>query len=94
MIDLKLISTGGDMHTGGLSDKPTEKKIDYKHKRSVDAFLKHQNAFNNIAFDKSFPNKSSKKAYKKYLNSFLKLMNIGIFNCKWDFRTSWEYKDE
>jgi|TARA_Y100001937_G_scaffold114486_1_gene164277 hypothetical protein len=94
MIDLKLISTGGDMHTGGLSDKPTEIKIDYKHKRSVDAFLKHQNAFNNIAFDKSFPNKSSKKAYKKYLNSFLKLMNIGIFDCKWDFRTSWEYKDE
>jgi hypothetical protein len=94
MIDLKLISTGGDMHTGGLSDKPTEIKIDYKHKRSVDAFLKHQNAFINIAFDKSFPNKSSKKAYKKYLNSFLKLMNIGIFDCKWDFRTSWEYKDE
>jgi len=94
MIDLKLISTGGDMHTGGLCDKPTEIKIDYKHKRSVDAFLKHQNAFNNIAFDKSFPNKSSKKAYKKYLNSFLKLMNIGIFDCKWDFRTSWEYKDE
>ena len=94
MIDLKLISTGGDMHTGGLSDKPTEIKINYKHKRSVDAFLKHQNAFNNIAFDKSFPNKSSKKAYKKYLNSFLKLMKIGIFDCKWDFRTSWEYKGE
>ena len=94
MIDLKLISTGGDMHTGGLSDKPTEIKIDYKHKRSVDAFLKHQNAFNNIAFDKSFPNKSSKKAYKKYLNSFLKLMKIGIFDCKWDFRTSSEYKGE
>ena len=94
MIDLKLISTGGDMHTGGLSDKPTEIKIDYKHKRSVDAFLKHQNAFNNIAFDKSFPNKSSKKADKKYLNSFLKLMKIGIFDCKWDFRTSWEYKGE
>ena len=94
MIDLKLISTGGDMHTGGLSDKPTEIKIDYKHKRSVDALLKHQNAFNNIAFDKSFPNKSSKKAYKKYLNSFLKLMKIGIFDCKWDFRTSWEYKGE
>ena len=94
MIDLKLISTGGDMHTGGLSDKPTEIKIDYKHKLSIDAFLKHQNAFNNIAFDKSFPNKSSKKAYKKYLNSFLKLMKIGIFDCKWDFRTSWEYKGE
>ena len=27
MIDLKLISTGGDMHTGGLSNKPTEIKI-------------------------------------------------------------------
>ena len=94
MIDLKLISTGGDMHTGGLSDKPTEIKINYKHKRSVDAFLKHKNAFNNIAFDKSFPNKSSKKAYKKYLNSFLKLKDLRIFDCKWDFRTSWEYKDQ
>ena len=43
MINLKLISTGGDMHTGGLSDKPTIIGINYKHKRSVDAFLKHQN---------------------------------------------------
>ena len=67
--------------------------INYKHKRSVDAFLKHQNDFNNIALDKSFPNKRSKKAYKKYLKSFLKLMDIGIFDCKWDFRTTWEYKE-
>ena len=93
MINLKLISTGGDMHTGGLSDKPTIIGINYKHKRSVDAFLKHQNNFNNIALDKSFPNKRSKKAYKKYLKSFLKLMDIGIFDCKWDFRTTWEYKE-
>lgn len=93
MIDLKLISTGGDMHTGGLSDKPTEIKINYKHKRSVDAFLKHQTIFHNKAYDKSFPNKSSNKSYIKYLNSFLKLKDIGIFNSKWDFRTSWEYKN-
>ena len=45
MIDLKLISTGGDMHTGGLSDKPTIIEIDYKYKRSVDTFLKYQNDF-------------------------------------------------
>ena len=39
MINLKLISTGGDMHTGGLSDKPTIIGVNYKYKRSVDAFL-------------------------------------------------------
>jgi len=94
MIDLKLISTGGDMHTGGLSDKPTIINIDYKNKKSVDAFLKHQTIFHNQAFDKSFPNKSSHNAYKKYHKSFLKLKDVGIFNSKWDFRTTWEYKDE
>ena len=45
MINLKLISTGGDMHTGGLSDKPTIIGVNYKYKRSVDAFLKYQNDF-------------------------------------------------
>jgi len=93
MIDLKLISTGGDMHTGGLSDKPTIINIDYKHKKSVDAFLKHQNQFYNSSFDKSFPNKSSQKIYKKYLKSFLKLKDLKIFYCKWDFRTNWKYFD-
>jgi hypothetical protein len=47
---LKLISTGGDMHTGGLGDKPTIINIDYKHKKSVDAFLKNQNQFYNSSF--------------------------------------------
>ena len=94
MIDLKLISTGGDMHTGGLSDKPTIIDIDYKNKRSVDAFLKYQTIFYNTAYDKSFPNKSSREVYKKYLKSFLKLEKIGIFSSKWDFRTTWKYKNE
>jgi len=94
MINLKLISTGGDMHTGGLSDKPTIIGVNYRYKRSVDAFLKHQNIFHNSAYDKSFPNKTSNKAYKKYLKSFLKLKDIGIFDCKWDFRTTWKYKEE
>tara|TARA_R100000231_G_scaffold13405_3_gene14980 strand:+ start:1059 stop:1340 length:282 start_codon:yes stop_codon:yes gene_type:complete len=93
MINLKLISTGGDMHTGGLSDKPTIIGVNYKYKRSVDAFLKHQNIFHNSAFDKSFPNKTSNKAYKKYLKSFLKLKDVGIFSSKWDFRTMWQYKE-
>jgi len=93
MINLKLISTGGDMHTGGLSDKPTIIGVNYKYKKSVDAFLKHQNIFHNSAFDKSFPNKTSNKAYKKYLKSFLKLKDVGIFSSKWDFRTMWQYKE-
>jgi|TARA_R100000388_G_scaffold68497_1_gene49541 hypothetical protein len=93
MINLKLISTGGDMHTGGLSDKPTIIGVNYKYKRSVDAFLKHQNIFHNSAYDKSFPNKTSNKAYKKYLKSFLKLKDVGIFSSKWDFRTMWQYKE-
>tara|TARA_R110002012_G_scaffold81341_1_gene205817 strand:+ start:310 stop:594 length:285 start_codon:yes stop_codon:yes gene_type:complete len=94
MIELKLISTSGDMHTGGLSDKPTKINIDYKYKRSVDAFLKHQNIFHNSAFDKSFPNKTSQRAYKKYVKSFNKLKELKIFDCKWEFRTGWQYADE
>lgn len=94
MIDLKLISTGGDMHTGGLSDKPTVINIDYKNKKSVDTFLKYQTIFHNTAYDKSFPNKSSHNAYKKYHKSFLKLKDVGIFTSKWDFRTTWEYKND
>ena len=92
MDNLKLISTGGDMHTGGLSDKPTVINVNYKNKKSVDAFLKHQITFHNTAYDKSFPNKSSRSAYKKYHRSFLKLKDMGIFTSKWDFRTMWEYK--
>ena len=94
MDNLKLISTGGDMHTGGLSDKPTVISVNYKNKKSVDAFLKHQIIFHNTAYDKSFPNKSSRNAYKKYHRSFLKLKDMGIFTSKWDFRTTWTYKDE
>jgi hypothetical protein len=94
MIDLKLISTSGDMHTGGLSNNPTVINIDYKHKKSVDAFLKYQNEFYNSSFDKSFPNKSSQKFYKKYKKSFLKLKNLKIFDCKWEFRTNWKYCDD
>jgi hypothetical protein len=44
MIDLKLISTGGDMHTGGLGDKPTIINIDYGHKKSVRCFFKKSKA--------------------------------------------------
>ena len=94
MIELKLISTSGDMHTGVLYDKTTKINIDYKYKKSVDAFLKHQNIFHNSAFDKSFPNKTSQKAYKKYVKSFNKLKELGIFDCKWEFRTGWKYADE
>ena len=93
MINLKLISTGGDMHTGGLCNRPTKIKIDYRNKKSVDAFLKHQTIFHNQAFDKSFPNKSSQLAYKKYHKSFIKLKDLGIFDSKWHFRTMWEYED-
>ena len=92
MADLKIISTSGDMHTGGLSHKPTVININYKNKKSVDAFLKHQTIYHNTTYDKSFPNKSCHKSYKKYLNSFLKLKDIGIFNSKYDFRTLWKYK--
>ena len=92
MIDLVLISTGGDMHTGGLCDEPTIIEIDCKNKRSVDTFLKYQNLFHISAYDKSFPNKTNNKLYKKFLKSFLKLQQLGIFSSKWDFRTSWEYQ--
>ena len=91
MSDLKLISVSGDMARGGLSLSDTIIEIDYAIKREVDTFLKHQNQFHNTAYDKSFPNKSSDKAYKKYVKSFLRLKDLGIFSSKWDFRTIWEY---
>jgi hypothetical protein len=93
-MNLKIISTGGDMHTGGLCDKPTVINIDYRNKRSVDAFLKYQNEFNLKALDKNFPNRTSNKIYKKLLKSFLRLKDLNIFTCKWDFRTQWTYLEE
>jgi hypothetical protein len=93
MINLQLISTGGDMHTGGLSNKPTRIKINYKNKKSVDTFLKYQNEFHLCSYDKSFPNKTTKKIYKKYLKSFRKLKDLNIFDTKWHFRTSWKYRE-
>ena len=91
MNDLILISTSGDMHKGGLSDKATIIKINYSNKKSVDIFLKNQNDFDCKSFDKSFPNKSSSRAYEKYKKSFLKLKDLGIFAHKYHFRTNWKY---
>ena len=31
-----------------------------------------------------------KTPYKKYHKTFLKLKDLKIFNCKYDFRTSWD----
>ena len=91
--NLKLVSTGGDFHTGGLADKPTIIEIDYKNKKSVDAFLKYQTIFNNSAYNKSFPNdKTSKKAFKKYGKCFDKLKKLKIFDSKYHFRTQWKYQ--
>jgi len=96
MSDLQLIAISGDMSKGGLSDTNTIINIDYENKKLVDTFLKHQNHFHNKAYDKSFPNKSSSKAYEKYVKSFLILKELGIFASKYDFRTIWKYtfKDE
>ena len=89
---LLLTSTWGDMHTGGLSDKPTRIKINYKNKKSVDTFLKYQNLFGLVAMDKNFPNKTSHKIYKKYSKAYRKLRELNIFDSKWHFRTGWKYK--
>jgi len=92
MKNLKLISTGGDLHTGGLSNKPTKINISYKNKKSVDTFLKYQTVFHNSAYDKSFPNnKTSKKAFDKLSACFAKLVDLKIFNSKYHFRTIWKY---
>lgn len=91
MSDLQLIAISGDMSEGGLSDTNTVIDIDYENKKEVDTFLKYQNHFHNKAYDKSFPNKSSNKAYEKYIKSFLRLKELDIFHCKWDFRTTWRY---
>jgi hypothetical protein len=91
MSDLQLIAISGDMSKGGLSDTNTIINIDYENKKEVDTFLKNQNHFHNKAYDKSFPNKSSNKAYDKYVKSFLRLKELGIFTSKYDFRTTWEY---
>ncbi len=92
---LILISTGGDLHTGGLATKPTKIKIDHKHKRSVDAYLKYQTIFRCSAYNKSFPNdKTSTKAFKNLGKSFRKLKQLKIFDSKYHYRTQWEYMDE
>ncbi len=89
--NLKLISTSGDLHTGGLADKPTTIHIPYKNKRTVDAFLKYQTIFHNSAYDKSFPNKTSQKAFDKLQACYAKLLDAKIFDSKYHFRTRWKY---
>ena len=44
--------------------------------------------------DKSYPNKNTKKFYKKVLKSFRKLKTLGIFTSKYDFRSKWEYTEK
>ena len=93
MENLQIRSTSGDLHTGGLSDKPTKIDIAYKHKKLVDAFLKYQTIFHCSAYDKSFPNKTSQKAYDKLLVCYSKLVDVKIFDSKYHFRTRWRYDD-
>jgi len=94
MPDLKLISVSGDLHTGGLADKPTTINIPYKNKKTVDAFLKYQTIFHNSAKDKSFPNnKTSQKAFDKLQACYAKLLDAKIFDNKYYFRTEWKYDE-
>tara|TARA_B110000046_G_C12606390_1_gene239003 strand:+ start:74 stop:463 length:390 start_codon:yes stop_codon:yes gene_type:complete len=85
---LCLVAYSGDKSAGAMGDKNTVYLFDNKHKKYVDDFLKAQLNFDLYALDKDFPN-GSKKFYKKYLSTFHKLQDLGIFIDKWDFRTHW-----
>tara|TARA_R100001509_G_scaffold87085_1_gene49602 strand:- start:329 stop:616 length:288 start_codon:yes stop_codon:yes gene_type:complete len=91
--NLKITSVSGDLHTGGLADEPTTINIPYKNKKTVDAFLKYQTIFHNSARDKSFPNKTSQKAFDKLQAGYAKLLDAKIFHNKYYFRTQWRYDE-
>jgi len=87
--NLCLIATHGDMSSGGMGDKNSVYLFDSKYKRSVDAFLKAQLNWELHSLSKGFPNRKNIKPYRKHLKTFHKLKDLGIFNHKWDFRSSW-----
>lgn len=91
---LKLEAVKGDMAKGGLANKNTIVKVPFKYKKSVDTFLKDSTIYDNNTMDKSFPNKNTKKFYKKVLKSFRKLKTLGVFTSKYDFRSKWEYTEK
>tara|TARA_R110002012_G_scaffold293439_1_gene489129 strand:+ start:262 stop:624 length:363 start_codon:yes stop_codon:yes gene_type:complete len=89
---LCLVSTDGDMSYRGMGTKNSVYLFPYKFKKQVDDFLKAQLNFHIYTYDKIWLKKffNVKTPYKKYHKTFLKLKDLKIFNCKYDFRTSWD----
>ena len=88
--NLCLIATSGDMSARGIGDKNSVYLFDSKHKKSVDAFLKAQLNWELHSLSKNFPNTKNRKPYRKYLDTFIKLKDLGIFTSKYDFRSHWD----
>jgi len=87
--NLCLIATSGDMSARGMGDRNSVYLFDNKHKRSVDAFLKAQLNWELHSLNKNFPNRKVRKPYRHYVKTFNKLKQLGIFTCKFDFRSHW-----
>lgn len=88
--ELCLVATSGDLSKNGMGDTNTVIPFDRKYKKSVDAFLKASVAYDVHTYNKNFFSNKKRNVYKKYLNTFRKLKDLGIFNSKYDFRTSWD----
>mgnify|MGYP003122457779 CR=1 FL=1 len=82
-----LVSVSGDMSKNGMSDKNTVYIFRKEDKKYIDDFLKAQLNFHLHCYSDHLGKDS--KPYKKLNKAFRKLLDIGFFTSKFDFRTEW-----
>ena len=91
---LALIATSGDMSKNGMGNKNTVVPFDSAYLKDVKVFLRNQLELSlqsmNDDFDSEENSKKFRKIYGEVRNSFDKLVDLGIMEDKYDFRSGWE----
>ena len=86
---LVLIATSGDMSKNGMGNKNTVVPFDSAYLKEVKKFLRDQLELN--LYNMSEDNSSNfSELYENATTSFRKLLDLGIMESKYDFRSSWE----
>tara|TARA_R110001592_G_scaffold140907_1_gene362050 strand:+ start:1335 stop:1667 length:333 start_codon:yes stop_codon:yes gene_type:complete len=85
-----LVSTSGDMSKYGISDHNTVYIFNPDHRVYIDKFLKAQLEYHLHCYSN---NLETYKPYKKFINAFQKLKDLGFFTSKYDARTQWELQE-
>ena len=91
---LCLVATSGDMSKNGMGNKNTVVPFDSAYLKDVKKFLKDQLELDLHSMNDNFESEENAKKFKKIYGevreSFNILVDLGIMEDKYDFRSNWE----